>query len=253
MNDFEKGFISLFEKISPQYRRSEVFSDFITITALEMYLTTYQFQPNEALKDRYIHAKKRYSVDELNQLSQLLAFVVEALTQKKYDFLGTVFMSLNLGDGFKGQYFTPPDIAKFMAQITLGDCNELITRKGFITLSEPACGSGVMVIEAVNVIQKNNHNPQQQLWVECRDIDFIAAMMCYIQLTLLFIPGVVIVGNTLTNEINYTLYTLPHFMGNWEYKLNQKHNIIEAESEEKPQNSELITESEIDEDEVIFY
>ncbi|WP_084257128.1 hypothetical protein [Pasteurella testudinis] len=62
-------------------------------------------------------------------------------------------------------------------------------------------------------------NPQQQIWVQAQDIDFTAAMMCYIQMTLLHIPGEVIVGNTLTNEVRYKLYTLAHVMGNWEARL----------------------------------
>ena len=44
--------------------------------------------------------------------------------------------------------------------------------------------------------------------------------MCYIQMSLLHIPGEVIIGNTLTNETHYHLYTPAHILGNWHLKLN---------------------------------
>lgn len=81
-------------------------------------------------------------------------------------------MQLNLGDGYKGQYFTLSHIADFMAKVTLQDSDKIIKDEGFITLSEPTCGSGGMVIGCINALIEAGFNPQQQLWVECRDIDF---------------------------------------------------------------------------------
>ena len=48
--DFEKKFTALFKSIAPQYRRSEVFYDFITIFALEFYLIIYGAQADESLR-----------------------------------------------------------------------------------------------------------------------------------------------------------------------------------------------------------
>lgn len=165
--EFEKQFIQCFRKIAPHYRRADVFSDFITISALEMYQTTYQTFADETLKARFDSTKARYSAQEFNELSQLFAITVEALTQKRYDFLGTVFMDLELGDEYSGQYFTPSHIAEAMAKITLQGCDKFIEQQGFITVSEPTCGSGVMVIGCVNALIEQGFNPQQQLWVQC--------------------------------------------------------------------------------------
>ena len=72
-----------------------------------------------------------------------------------------------------------------------------------------------MIIEAYNYLREEDFNPQQQMWAQARDLDFTAALMCYIQMTLLHIPGEVIIGNTLKDEVNYHLYTPAHIMGNW--------------------------------------
>ena len=42
MENFEQQFIQLFQRIAPHYRRSEVFYDFIKLSALDMYLVTYR-------------------------------------------------------------------------------------------------------------------------------------------------------------------------------------------------------------------
>lgn len=259
--DFEKQFIDCFQKIAPQYRRSEVFFDFITISALEMYLIIYKDRAENTLKERFHAAKSRYSQEEFTQLSKLFAITVKALTDKRDDFLGSVFMQLELGDNYKGQFFTPSHIADLMAKITLQGCEAVIEQQGFVTLSEPTCGSGVMAIGCVNALIDAGFNPQQQLWVECQDIDFTAAMICYIQLSLLHIPARIIVGDSLLNESNIEMYTLAHLMGNWSNKLAQQKSVqkpIQTETDQIPPSSASPPDSlspiiELNKDDVIFY
>ncbi|HDR1436367.1 TPA: SAM-dependent DNA methyltransferase [Pasteurella multocida] len=227
--DFEQKFTALFKSISPHYRRSEVFYDFITILGLEFYLVLYGEQADETLKQRYQIAVAHYTEDEKQKLVELSVIIVEALENKAYDFLGSVFMGLELGDRYKAQHFTPSYVAQAMVTMTLSNCHDLIQQRGFILLQEPTCGSGVMIIEAYNYLRRESFNPQQQMWVQARDLDFTAAMMCYIQMTLLHIPGEVIIGNTLTNEVNYHLYTLAHILGNWNKKLEDVDSYTEAE------------------------
>ena len=252
--DFESKFTALFNSITPHYRRSEVFYDFITIFALEFYLILYGTQADESLKQRYQTAVGHYNEDEKQSLSRLFNIIVEALEHKIYDFLGSVFMALNLGDQYKAQYFTPSHIAHLMAAVTLSDCHSLIKKHGFLTLQEPTCGAGVMIIEAYNYLRKENINPQQQMWVQAKDLDFTAALMCYIQMTLLHIPGEVIIGDSLTNEVHFHLYTPAHILGNWNKKLEDSASYTEAEYQViKPESVEE-TPLEIDwENEPMFY
>lgn len=252
--DLEKAFIKLFKKIAPHQRRSEVFYNFITIFGLEFYFAIYQERADERLQAQYKNAVKNYNDTEREQLCQLFIYVVNSLQQKSYDFLGSVFMGLELGDGYKGQYFTPPHIAGLMAAVVLSDCHSVIQKKGFISLQEPTCGSGVMIIESYNYLRKENFNPQQQLWVQARDLDYTAAMMCYIQMTLLHIPGEVIIGDTLSNEVNYHLYTPAHILGNWDFKLSKGNLNTETDTQIIETESVKALPPDIDlENETVFY
>ncbi|PJG84825.1 N-6 DNA methylase [Conservatibacter flavescens] len=219
MTEHETAFIKQFERIAPHYRRSEVFYDFITIFALEMYLGLYRDQADSRLMERYWHAIRRYDTKERQALCQLFACFVGAMEKKSYDFLGTVFMVLNLGDDYKGQYFTPDHVAQLMASTQIRDCDTIIQQTGFITINEPTCGSGVMLVACANALRAKGLNPQQQMWVQAQDIDFTAAMMCYLQLNLLGIPGEIIIGDALTEDTIYHLYTFGHILGNWDKRL----------------------------------
>lgn len=268
MRNYEKEFIQLFNKIAPQYRRSSVFLDFITLSAIEFYQATYGANADADLIARFKHSRARYDNEEFLKLAQLLSIVINALTEKPYDFLGTVFMALELGDNYKGQYFTPSYIGDLMAKVVLQDCDSTINRKGYITFSEPCCGSGVMVIGCVNTLYEYGFNPQKQFCVHCQDVDFTAAMMCYIQLSLLHIPACIVVGDTLCDEQRICIYTLAYVMGDWsskwalsdiqnkaEAEIVDAEEWIETESTLKPSFFPAIVGEEevLDEDEVIFY
>ncbi len=49
----------------------------------------------------------------------------------------------------------------------------------FVTISEPACGAGAMMIAAVAEIQALGYMPSQHMWVSCVDIDVVAMSMAY--------------------------------------------------------------------------
>ncbi len=127
-------------------------------------------------------------------------------------------MELELGNQNTGQFFSPPSISEMMAQINYGD--ELrVMKKPFVTLSEPACGAGGMVLAFVKAMLSYDHNPAEKLWVQCIDVDRVAAMMCYIQLSLWNVPAQVIVGNTLSLEFREKYFTPAHYLFSWDEKL----------------------------------
>ncbi|MDC9715047.1 MAG: hypothetical protein PSN36_04415 [Gammaproteobacteria bacterium] len=66
----------------------------------------------------------------------------------------------------------------------------------------------------------HGHNPADKLWVQCTDIDRLAALMCYVQLSLWHVPAQVVVGNSLTLETREVFYTPAHYMGSWDMRLN---------------------------------
>lgn len=86
--------------------------------------------------------------------------------------------------------------------------DEFADKEGPITINEPACGSGAMVIGAVWAMKRQNFDYRNKSFFVAQDIDIRCVWMAYIQLSLYGIPAVVIHGNTLTMEEWSHWYTL---------------------------------------------
>ena len=68
-----------------------------------------------------------------------------------------------------------------------------------ITLSEPSCGGGGMIIATAKVLRDNGINFQRRLRVVAQDLDWKGVYMTYLQLSLLGIQARVVQGDTLCN------------------------------------------------------
>jgi type I restriction-modification system DNA methylase subunit len=182
---------------------------------------------SESLESEYIEIVGKYSKDEAGNIAELFANLVVLLNPEPRDILGSLYMELELGNNNNGQFFTSPEISLMLAEITYRDELEKL-EKPFITLSEPACGAGGMVLAFTKIMRDHNHNPAEKLWVQCTDIDRTAGLMCYLQLSLWNIPAEVIIGNTLSMEVREVFYTPAHYLGNWDAKLRlqEQHKAI---------------------------
>lgn len=216
------AFTRLFNEIAGHKHRYEVFRDFVTLTAIALHNG---FNRSETLEAEYLGIVKRYDPETVrNHFPQLLAHLVELLEPEPTDILGQLFMQLEISNERTGQFFTPPELSFFMAKLLVGDeLNEAIKTRGFVTVSEPACGAGGMVLAFAKTVIEQKHNPANVMWASCQDIDRTAALMCYIQLTLWNIPAEVIVGNTIAMERREVFHTPAHWMGFWNVKLRERH------------------------------
>ena len=109
-------------------------------------------------------------------------------------------------------------LSELMASMAYGDALAKFEQP-FVTVHEPACGADGMILAFAKVMIDAKHNPAERLWVQCQDIDRTAALMCYPQLSLWNIPGVVVVGNTLSMETRGCFYTPAHYFGRWDDRL----------------------------------
>lgn len=166
---------------------------------------------------------KQYTKEQAEEFSKLLALLVMVLEEKYQDFLGEVHMSLNLSSKANGRYFTPYPVCKFMAEINFFEVENSgkLQDKELITLSEPCCGSGAMIIAFAETMRKHNFNYQNQLYVEAIDINDLCFMMTYIQLSLLGIPAKVVLGDTLSLKFQQVLYTPFYYLSGVYSKLKQ--------------------------------
>ncbi len=92
-----------------------------------------------------------------------------------------------------------------------------------------------MVLSFVKQMLAAGHNLAERLWVQCIDVDRLAALMCYVQLSLWHVPAEIIVGNTLSLEFRERWYTPAHILGNWTYKLHRQAEEQTVKRESEPE------------------
>ncbi|KMJ46193.1 integrase [Xenorhabdus khoisanae] len=215
--DHQKEFISLFNQTARYHRRYQVFQDFCNCAMAAIHN---KYCYSEELEQYYLKTIKKYEREDVDRIVQLFSHVVLGLAQEPCDFLGSVFMQLGLGDKALNQFFTPWCVARMMAEIQLQDVSARLQDQPFVTLHEPACGAGSMTLAAADVLREQGHDPLCSLWVSAIDIDPLAAVMAYVQLSLTGIPAAVTIGNALADGgSKRTRYTPAHYLGNWASRL----------------------------------
>ena len=167
-----KDFVKAFQAMCQHRHRYEVFSDFLELasTAIRVQKTLPPGDEAEKPEQRYMDVVKRYDPDDIRKVPELLGITALAVQEGGCDFLGRACMELELGNEQIGQYFTPYETSRLMAEMTLADAGELIKQKGWITLCEPACGSGGMVLAAADVIAAQGHDIGKTLYVDVIDL-----------------------------------------------------------------------------------
>ena len=233
-------FIKQFTQIGLSRHRYEVWRDFVTISAIAMHNAV---NMNDDLENEYFGILGKYEKEDMTGFQALLGILVALLDSKPRDILGTLYMQLDLGNSRTGQYFTPPSMSQLMAELLYSSSLENL-EEPFITLSDPCCGAGGMILGFVDTMLVTGHNPAEKLWVQCVDIDRVAALMCYVQLALWNVPAQIIVADTLSNDWSGSemFYTPAHHMGSWDLRLNIRNAMIlmrkspsETRESDKPQ------------------
>ncbi|WP_177142908.1 N-6 DNA methylase [Variovorax sp. YR216] len=199
----------------------KVFADFCELSALAISNSVDRIQ-FAAREERYLHIVKGYEPAEVEKFPLMLAILVDWLQCGLADCLGELFMSLELGDHWKGQFFTPSSVASAMAHISLHDVKKTVEREGFVSICEPACGAGGMLIACAEAVLEQGVNYQTAMHVTAIDIDATAAHMAYVQLSLLNVPAIVIHGNALSLEQRSHWVTPAHVLGGWDRRLRRR-------------------------------
>ncbi|MGE4043404.1 MAG: N-6 DNA methylase [Acetobacteraceae bacterium] len=218
--DHRKALLKLIQQTAHRHSTWQVFSDFCELGALSISNAVDKPQLDEREK-RYMEIIKRYNREEIDRFPQMLGALVLALEENPSDILGPLFHDLELHNHWKGQYFSPFPICQLMAKMTLGpkgEIEQLLAERGYVTASEPACGSGAMVIALSQAMRDEGFNPQTQLHVTATDLDARCVHMAYLQLSLLNIPAIIQHGNTLTMEEFGRWHTPAHIMGGWTWR-----------------------------------
>lgn len=198
-----------------------VFGDFCAMAgaAIRNRVDPHGFQERE---DDYERMKARYTDEQMTRFAEVLALVTLELEGNPRDVLGEIYMQLEISSREQGQFFTPYSACQLMAGMQFGDAADRLQATPFLTLYEPACGAGAMVIAATQNLKAQGVNYQQQLHVTADDLSLTAVHMSYVQFSLLGIPALVNHRNSLTLEHFDTWATPAHTLGGWSFRLRGK-------------------------------
>lgn len=195
----QKELVKLFDSLCDRHNRWQVWSDFVTMTSIAI-SNLFDHVHAEKREETYKTLAKRYNGAELSVFPAMIAHMVDALTvNMDQDFLGDLFMCLELSNEHAGQFFTPYCVCKMMAKMTEPDIKGRVERDGFISVNDPACGAGALLVAFANECLAQKVNYQTSVLFVAQDIDFTVGMMCYLQLSLIGAPGYVVIDNTITN------------------------------------------------------
>lgn len=215
-----RQFLQTFQQIARHKHRYDVFRDFVILAATALHNGAVM---DEARETEYVTTTGGYAPEDIEAFPKLLAILVELLQPEPRDILGPLYMELEIASREQGQFFTPPELSELMARMTFGpDLLKPLETASFITVSEPACGAGGMVLSLVKVLIEEGYDPAKHLWVQCVDVNRLAALMCYVQLSLWNVPAEIIVGNSLTLEEREVWHTPAHYMGFWSARLARR-------------------------------
>lgn len=198
-NEWQKEIIKEFTTLEGTRNLHQVWSDFIIMAAcaISNAVDAEHWQEREKT---YMDLAAKYKPKELESMSKILADLVMAYeANSDQDLLGELYMALGLGNDRTGQFFTPYDICRCMADMNWSNATAKIKDYGFISVNDPAVGAGALLIAFANTCRRHDVNYQQSVLFAAQDLDQATACMCYIQLSLLGCPGYVYVGDTLTD------------------------------------------------------
>lgn len=156
-----------------------------------------QTREEEYLKE--IEGMKRADLDVL---VRAFAHLVEDMEKHPHeDVLGPLYSEISSRSTRQGlgEFYTPPEVCRMIAEMTMPEINEWPTDRP-LTLLEPAVGGGGLVLAFVEAMQ-NRGIPPSRVKVTACDLNPIACDMSYVNFALWGIPATVVHGNFLSDEV----------------------------------------------------
>lgn len=197
----QKEIVKLFSAFDGSKNRRKIFDDFLVMTAcmLSNVVDPVHYEEREKL---YMQYASQYKPKELDIFARMIAEIINGLEENPdQDFLGEMYMALDFGSSAAGQFFTPYSVCQCTAAL-VADFHELkakIADQGFVSVTDPACGAGALLMAFANQCKAQGINYQTQCLFVAQDIDFTVGCMCYIALSFMGCAGYVVIGDTLCN------------------------------------------------------
>lgn len=195
----QKAFVKAFNTICQWNSPWERWNDMVTLFSIEI-ANTVDAVHREKRNETYAAIARRYRPEEFRRFADLFAELTLALDRNPFqDFLGSMYMELELGSKAHGQCFTPYGVCQCMANMAMPEehVKLQLEKSGWISVNDCACGAGATLIAAAERLFQIGINYQRQALFVAQDLDHAVAMMCYIQLSMIGCAGRVRIGDTL--------------------------------------------------------
>lgn len=204
-NARQQEIVKLVNRLDGKYNKWNIWNDFILMFATSI-ANVFPGPYRQEREEAYLKTAKKYTPGELDVFAEMMALVVTGMEDNPdQDFLGELYMCMDMGNKWTGQFFTPYDVCKAMSLMSYSDgvIESQVRDRGFVGVSDPACGAGALLIAFANVCKEKKLNYQQYCLFVAQDIDQLAGMMCYIQLSLMGCAGHVVIADTLTHPARF--------------------------------------------------
>lgn len=193
----KKEIIETITAMSGRYAPYNIFSDWVMTSAIAIQNSCCMvhdkcWQEREKL---YISTMERYTEPEREEFAKMFVLLGDALTENMTDVLGEIYMEASMGSKYTGQFFTPYHLSELCARLEIQP--EQLREGERMTLNEPSCGGGGMIIAACKVLHEAGFDFQRKLDVVAQDLDWKGVYMTYLQLSLIGCRAIVVQGDTL--------------------------------------------------------
>ncbi|MBB5409243.1 type I restriction-modification system DNA methylase subunit [Paraburkholderia sp. HC6.4b] len=255
VNPHQHNIVELMRGLFARHNPYSVFTDFIETSAIAL-SNRFDFAQRDRREKRYMEIVKGYTSDEATKFAHMFVELLLCYRERTDEFgspglghsaidrdgdvLGKIFSMLDVGNDRLGQFFTPGGVQSLMALMTLRNEDEVrdqIREHGFITVLEPACGAGGMVVALAETFHNLGFNYPTQFHATCVDKDRLCVHMTYLQLSLRGIPAIIVQGDSLTLQTWDTWYTPTHIFLGWNARLQKRR---ESEKQADQQAAKLL-------------
>lgn len=226
--------VKLYNSLIGSHQLWELWQDSMTMFALAISNTVDRryYDRREAM---YMDIVPKYTKDEMQVFPQIFGEIVMQLeAEPEQDLLGDLYMQLDLGSHWHGQFFTPYNICAMMAamELKLDQAYTVETVKP-ISVCDCACGGGALLIASAHEFRKaikdTGLSAQDYICLYAQDLSQVSAMMCYVQLSLLGYAAKVKLGDSLLHPLVEEddgpdiWYTPMWFSDVWNYRRFMQH------------------------------
>lgn len=211
-NDHGKRLIKELEAARNGRMLQDVFTDFVRMSALAIESPLTRGEQHRDIEDEFSHIRAGYTDEQYEHIRTALAIVVDALEDRRVEFLGTVLEEIGASNVRNGQFFTPPDLAALCARVVTEHIADDYEPGKVMRLNDPSCGACVTLIAGGEEMRAKGVR-QRDIYIEAGDIDRRALDIGYIELSLLGYAAEVKHQDALTMEqLSRTRYTPGFFL-----------------------------------------